>query len=158
MKTVRQGDNEKGRLNDTPAHLIDIMATCVDVGGAKYPQEFKGNAITPMEGTSLKPLLVSSSPSLPISRSLFWEHEGNAAVRVGDMKLVRKGRNAAWELYDMKTDRTELHDLATEQPEKAKELAALWEAWAERAHVKPFPNEGGAKKKGKGKKKAAAPK
>ncbi len=158
MKTMRQGDHEKGRLNDTPAHLIDIMATCVDVGGAKYPQEFKGNAITPMEGTSLKPLLVSPSPSLPISRSLFWEHEGNAAVRVDDMKLVRKGRNAVWELYNLKTDRTELHDLASEQPEKAKELAALWEAWAERAHVKPFPNEGGAKKKGKGKKKAAAPK
>ncbi|HRH94779.1 MAG TPA: arylsulfatase [Prosthecobacter sp.] len=144
-----------GPLCHTPAHLIDIMATCVDVAGATYPTEHNGNLITPMEGKSLRNVFLGDS--LP-ARNLFWEHEGNAAVRVGDMKLVRKGRNAVWELYNLKSDRTELHDLATEQPEKAKELAALWEAWAERAHVKPFPNEGGAKKKGKGKKKAAAPK
>lgn len=145
----------KNELRHTPGHLIDIMATCADVGGATYPKEFNDKPITPLEGTSLKRLLVSSSPTPPGSRALFWEHEGNAAIRVGDMKLVRKGRNAMWELYDMKTDRTELHDLAAAQPEKAKELAAQWEAWAERAHVKPYPGEGGAKKKGKGKKKKA---
>jgi len=94
MKIGRQRDSEMGRLVHTPAHLIDIMATCVDVSGTAYPQQFKDKPIKPMEGTSLKPLLVSSAPILPVSRSLFWEHEGNAAVRVGDLKLVRKGRNA----------------------------------------------------------------
>ena len=150
--TGRQGEGERGRLVRQPAHLIDIKATCVEVSGAEYPKVFKDKPITPMEGISLKPFLVSSSPTLPLSRSLFWEHEGNAAIRVGDEKLVRFGRNGAWELYDMKTDRTELHDLATTQPDKVKELAAKWETWAERAHVKPYPAGGGGKGAGKKKK------
>ena len=146
------GITAKNELRHQPGHLIDIMATCVDVGGASYPQQFKDKPISPMEGKSL----VAAFKNEPLDRdTLFWEHEGNAAIRVGDMKLVRKGRNAPWELYDLKTDRTELHDLAASQPEKAKELAAKWEAWAERAHVKPYPPAGGAKKKSKGKKKKA---
>jgi arylsulfatase len=151
MKTGRQGEGETGKLVHTPAHLIDIMATCVDVSGAMYPREFNGHAITPMEGTSLKPLLVSSSPSLPASRSLFWEHEGNAAIRTGDWKLVRLGRTGPWELYDLHADRTELHNLAPAQPDKARDLAAQWEAWATRTQVKPYPGEGQGRKKGKGK-------
>ena len=127
------------------------MATCVDVSGAKYPLESKGHAITPMEGRSL----VTAFADKPIQRdALYWEHEGNAAIRVGDEKLVRLGRNGAWELYDMKTDRTELHDHASSQPGKVKELTAKWEAWAERAHVKPYPEGGDNKGKGKEKKKA----
>ncbi|MEZ5387002.1 MAG: arylsulfatase [Prosthecobacter sp.] len=143
------GISAKNELRRAPAHLIDIMATCVDVGGANYPEQFNEKPILPMEGKSL----VAAFKNEPIDRdALFWEHEGNAAIRVGDMKLVRKGRNAPWELYDMKVDRTELHNLAESQPEKARELAAQWEAWAERAHVKPYPADGGAKKKAKKKK------
>jgi len=77
-------------------------------------------------------------------------HEGNAAIRVGDWKLVRLGRGGPWELYDLKTDRTELHDLAGAKPELARELAAKWDAWAQRAQVKPYPNDDG-EKNGKGK-------
>ncbi len=149
----RQGEGERGRLVRQPAHLIDIMATCVDVSGAEYPKVFKDKPITPMEGISLKPLLVSASDSPAVSRTLFWEHEGNAAIRVGDEKLVRFGRNGAWELYNMKTDRTELHNLAPAQPDKVKQLAAEWEAWAERARVKPYPAEDG---RSGGKQKAVA--
>ena len=146
-----KGITAKGELRKQPGHLIDVMATCVDVSGAKYPLESKGHAITPMEGRSL----VTAFADKPIQRdALYWEHEGNAAIRVGDEKLVRLGRNGAWELYDMKTDRTELHDLASSQPGKVKELTAKWEAWAERAHVKPYPEGGDNKGKGKEKKKA----
>ena len=142
-----QGIAAKNELRTQPAHLIDVMATCVDVTGAAYPKDFKGHAITPMEGRSLVPAFANK----PIERdAIYWEHEGNAAIRVGDSKLVRFGRNGAWELYDMKTDRTELHDLAAAQPGKAKDLADKWEVWAERAHVKPYP-EGGGGKNGKGK-------
>src|SRR5438270_9439847 len=103
------------------------MATCVDVAGAKYPTEFNGKKILPMEGRSLVPAFTDK----PIEReAIFWEHEGNAAVRVGDWKLVRLGRKGMWELYNLKTDRTELHDLAAAQPDRVKELAATWEAWA----------------------------
>jgi arylsulfatase len=151
MKTGRQGEGETGKLVHTPAHLIDIMATCVDVSGAMYPREFNGHAITPMEGTSLKPLLVSSSPSLPASRSLFWEHEGNAAIRTGDWKIVRLGRTGPWELYNLATDRTELHNLASAHPEKVQSLAAEWESWATRAQVTPYPGEASGAKRGKAK-------
>jgi arylsulfatase A-like enzyme len=139
----------KGEFRTQPGHLIDIMATVVDVTGAKYPTRFEGHTILPMEGRSLKPAFANQ----PISReALFWEHEGNAAVRVGDWKLVRQGRGGAWELYDLKNDRTELHDLAATQPARAKELAAQWEAWAQRAHAKPHPGDAGGKGKGKKKK------
>lgn len=128
----------KGELRSQPGHLIDIMATCVDVGGAKYPTEFEGRKILPMEGRSLRPAFANR----PIRRpdAFYWEHEGNAAVRVRELKLVRAGRNGPWELYNLETDRTELHDVAAEQPQGAKELAAMWEAWAQRANVKPYPD------------------
>jgi arylsulfatase len=131
-----QGIQARGDLRSQPGHLIDIMATCVDVSGATYPTTFKGNAILPMEGKSLRPAFANKV----IEReALFWEHEGNAAVRVGDWKLVRLGRKGEWELYDLKTDRTELHNLAAQHPERVKQLASRWEAWAERAHVQPYP-------------------
>ena len=142
---------DAGQLRAQPGHLVDLMATCVDVSGAKYPAEFKGKAIQPMEGRSLVPAFDNKS----IQRdALYWEHEGNAAIRVGDMKLVRLGRNGAWELYDLKADRTELHNLAEAKPDLTKQLAAKWETWAERAQVKPYPPEAAAKKKAKTKKAA----
>ena len=130
------GFKSQGELRPQPGHLVDVIATLVDVSGAKYPKEFNGRSILPMEGRSLVPAFKNK----PIERdALYWEHEGNAAVRVGDWKLVRKGGNGAWELYDLKTDRTELHDLSGQFPDKVKELSAKWLAWARRAKVIPGP-------------------
>ena len=127
----------RGELRRQPGHLVDIMATCADIGGAVYPKELKGHAIIPMEGTSLVPAF----DGRPLKRdTLYWEHEGNAAVRVGNRKLVRQGRNGKWELYDLKSDRTESRDLAGANPDEVKQLAANWDAWAERAQVEPGPN------------------
>jgi arylsulfatase A-like enzyme len=125
-----------GQFRRQVGHLIDIMATCVDVGGAKYPTELDGHKIDPVEGKSL----VSSFADRPIDRDfLAWEHEENAAIRVGDWKLVRRAAAGPWELYDLAADRSELHDLAAEQPERVNSLAAQWKAWAERCHVYPKP-------------------
>ncbi len=133
------GIKARGELRTQPGHVIDILATCADVAGAKYPAEFNGRTITPLEGRSLVPAF----DNRPIERdALYWEHEGNAAIRVGDWKLVRLKRTGDWELYNLKTDRTETKNLAAEKPELAKELAAKWNAWAERAQVKPYPGEG----------------
>ena len=63
----------------------------------------------------------------------------NRAIREGDWKLVAKGPAAPWELYNLANDRTELHDLAAAEPERAKDLAAKWDAWAKRANVLPWP-------------------
>jgi arylsulfatase len=115
------------------------MATCVDVAGAEYPASYNGHEIEPLEGRSIMPALKGEA----IERdALYWEHEGNAAIRVGDWKLVRFGRKGAWELYDLKSDRTESRDLAGANPDEVKQLAANWDAWAERAQVKPWPNGG----------------
>jgi len=129
------GIARKGELEHQPGHLIDIMATCVDVAGATYPKQVKDQKITPMEGVSLAPTFAGEK--LP-ERAIFWEHEGNRAVRQGKWKLVAKGPRGPWELYDMVADRTELNDLAAEQPARVKQLAAAWQAYAERALVLPW--------------------
>lgn len=120
-----------------PTHLIDILATCVDVAAASYPSEYQGESIVPQQGHSLKPLFAGVGRLA--ERPLFWEHEGNAAIRVGDEKLVREGEHGAWELFDMQSDRTEQHNLAATKPMRVDELRQQWEAWAVTAHVVPKP-------------------
>ena len=129
----------------TPTHLIDIMATCVDLGHATYPAEVNGTAITPLQGLSLKPLLTGQSELA--ARPLFWEHEGNAAVRVGDRKLVRQDANGKWELFDLMSDRTEQNNLAAKHPEEVAALARQWQTWAKAAQVIPRPTPKAKKKK-----------
>jgi arylsulfatase A-like enzyme len=130
-----------GTLEKTPAHLIDLMATAVDVGSAEYPETYHdGQSIYPMEGRSLAPLfrVETSSPDAIKREALYWEHEGNRAIRVGDEKLVAKGANGPWELYNIRLDRNEKNNLADAQPERVKHLAAMWQSYAERAHVLPL--------------------
>jgi arylsulfatase len=144
------GISARNELRHQPSHLIDLMATCVDLSGARYPARYKGQAIKPMEGRSLAPAFANQE----IAReALYWEHEGNRAVRVGKWKLVAKGRSGqddvTWELYDIEADRSELHDLAAQQPQRVKDMAALWQAYAERTNVLPWPTR--RKKAAKGK-------
>jgi hypothetical protein len=125
----------QGLLTDQPAHLIDIMATCLDVARAAYPQEFGGQPIKPFAGVTLRPAL--EGKALRREQPIFWEHEGNRAVRDGKWKLVAKA-NKPWELYDMAADRTETYDLAGARPDEVRELAAAWDAWAKGANVLPL--------------------
>ncbi|MCX6878095.1 MAG: arylsulfatase [Verrucomicrobia bacterium] len=133
------GIKGRGEVRQQVGHLVDLMPTCVELAGAKYPSEFNGQAIQPMEGQSLVPAFEDQALARD---ALYWEHEGNAAVRAGDWKLVRLGRAGKWELYNLKDDRTEQHDLAQTHPERVQQLAAKWDAWAARTRVTPYPNEG----------------
>ena len=127
-----------GKLVKEPGHLVDVMATVVDVTGAKYPTEYEGHQIQPMEGVNLMPAI--EGKQLERKNPIYFEHEGNRALRRGKWKLVMKHKGP-WELYDIEADRTEQHDLIAEQPELAKELIADWEAWAKRADVGPWPGK-----------------
>ncbi|MCW5630957.1 MAG: arylsulfatase [Rhodoferax sp.] len=128
-----QGIAERGGIRHAPGYLPDIMATILDVTGSSYPQEYEGRAIAPLEGQSLAPVFRADGPA---RGPMFWEHEGNAAVRIGKWKLVRR-YPGPWELYDMETDRTELHDLAARHPERVADMARQYDAWAERCGVIP---------------------
>jgi len=127
--------NRRNEIVTQPAHLIDVMPTVLDVTGVAYPREYKGKAIQPMEGVSLRPALQRRTVSR--TQPLFWEHEGNRAVRSGNWKLVSVYPND-WELYDLAADRVERNDLAASRPDLVKTLAAEWEAWARRANVDPW--------------------
>lgn len=118
-----------GSVSQEPAHLLDIMATFVDVAGAVYP-----TTIPPMEGRSLRPAFEGRRQP---ERSIFWEHEGNRAVRRGKWKLVSRYQEP-WELYDIDADRTETTDVAARHPEVVRDLASQWEAWAARCNVLPW--------------------
>ncbi len=142
---IRQG----GTFRKAPSHLIDIMATCVEVGNAKYPSTYNGNAITALEGVSLLPAFDDQ----PLDReAIYWEHEGNRAVRMGKWKLVSKSsRNSFiwdktehlelgnWELFDMEKDRTELNNVAEENRELVGKMASMWTDWANKVGALPRP-------------------
>lgn len=127
------GKGQRNAIRHTPGYLPDIMATVLDVTGTPYPKEWQGKEIEPLEGHSLLPALSREIAERP---PMFWEHEGNAAVRIGKWKLVRKYPDP-WELYDMELDRTELHDVAAQHPERVQDMLAQYEAWANRCGVIP---------------------
>ncbi len=130
-----QGIEARGELRHQPGHLIDIMATCLDVAQIEYPKQHNGHRITPAEGKSLRPAFGNK----PIEReAIYWEHEGNRAVRSGKWKLVAQHKQP-WELYDLEADRTETNNLAEKQPERVEQMKALYQRWADRAHVHSWP-------------------
>ncbi|MBL4559355.1 MAG: arylsulfatase [Labilibaculum sp.] len=126
----------KPQINRTSGHIIDLMPTLIDVAGGAYPKEYNGNAITQEEGISLLPLF--EGENMKDTRLLFWEHEGNAAVRDGKWKLVKEYNIDKWELYNIDEDRSELDDLSEKYPKKVQELIAKWNEWSDRVGVRPF--------------------
>lgn len=124
-----------GAVINEPVIVMDIMATCLEVSGATYPAEWNGSPILPYEGKSLLSVLKGNPSPHDV---LFFEHERNAAVRKGNLKLVRIGREGEWKLYDISNDRSELNDLAKSRPETVQEMAKLWEEWAYRTNVLPY--------------------
>jgi arylsulfatase len=124
---------EPGTIDSTPGQLPDVMATVLEATGIAYPSRFQQRNILPLEGTSL---LKQGAAPVRKERCLYWEHQGNAAIRRGDWKLVRS-YPGPWELYDMSGDATEMRDCASEQPQLVAELAAEYEAWAKRCGVIP---------------------
>ena len=131
-----RGIRGRNRINHQPGHLVDLMATIVDVTGATYPREFRGRTIQPMEGVSLRSAFAGGR--ITRTHPIFWEHEGNRAIRSGRWKLVSRYPDG-WELYDMNADRVERSDLAAQHPDVVRKLASEWETWARRTNVDRWP-------------------
>ncbi len=136
-------DKKGTMIKDFPAHIIDIMATCVDAAGAQYPKERNGHSIIPMQGISLVPAM--SGVKLTRKDALYFSHSTYAAIRQGRWKLVLSKKNiyfhdnAAWELYDMERDRTETTNLASAYPEKVSAMKKQWLDWGMNSKV--FPSQ-----------------
>ena len=127
-----------GIYSESAGHIIDLMPTFLDFAGAKYPENYDGNELTPLEGVSLKSVLTGGK--LQREQPLFWEHEGNRAMRIGDWKLVsqydyQKRKFMSWELYNLKSDRSELVDLSEQKPELKTRMIQEYEQWANRVGV-----------------------
>lgn len=135
------GIKNTNSITDQIGHVTDLMATCIELSGAKYPKRLNGNTIRTLDGMSLVPAMTGQSYDRGY---VFWEHESNRALRYGKWKLVSRGftENGPldWELYDMEQDRTELHNLANEHAELVKSLSEKWEGWAKANYVYPIDN------------------
>jgi len=124
----------KSSLHHEVCHVIDLLPTFAEAAKVGYPREYRGNSIQPMEGESFLPLLTGKTWCR--EKPLFFEHEGNRAVRYGGWKLVNK-HPGAWELYNMNDDRTELFDLAEKEKSRVVEMARDYHIWAKRCGVHP---------------------
>lgn len=119
-----QGVKARGELRHDTGHLIDIPLTLLQLAGGEWPEQWEGRSVPPKPGRSLVPAFAKDGS---IKHDyLWWYHENNRAIRVGDWKLVSKGVEGSWELYDLRNDRCELNDLAAKNPAKVKELSEWW--------------------------------
>jgi len=114
-------------ITDQPGHLIDIMATFIDLGGAVYPETYEGHKVLPLEGKSLLPV-IRGEPRTG-HEVLYWQWAESVGVRMGDWKAVGYV-DTPWELYNLRDDRTELRNVANEHPEMVREMDSLFYRWA----------------------------
>ena len=114
-----------GIFFEMACHVIDMMATCLELAGTKYPQQFAGNTLTPHESFSLVPIF--EGQAVDRQHAYIFNHAGTHAIVKGDYKIVREGKGP-WALYNLANNRTETKNLAEQYPERVATLAKIWEA------------------------------
>ena len=111
---------------------MDILPTCLELSDTRYPEQFNGQSVLPPEGRNLLPMIDHTITTT--HDTLFWEHMGGRAMRIGDWKMaVLKGQ--PWELFNLGADRTETVNLADEESERVAQMNALWLDWAEQMGI-----------------------
>ncbi|HWB53753.1 MAG TPA: sulfatase/phosphatase domain-containing protein, partial [Tepidisphaeraceae bacterium] len=129
----------KGSFIRARGHVMDLMATALDVAGANLPKKFHGATPHPLQGMSLVPLF-EGQPDRPDYPPLFGEHEGGRSeISPDGWKLIKDRDEKKWHLYDLNTDATEMHNVIAEHPDRVKKMKALWDQWAKANDVLPKP-------------------
>jgi arylsulfatase len=120
-----KGITARGELRHAPGHVIDFVPTLLDLAGARPTNTWNGAPVPPLPGRSLVPVLARDGT---LEREfLFFQHEGNRALRQGNWKLVSAREDEhVWELYDLSQDRGELNNLSAQYPDRLRELAQVW--------------------------------
>ena len=126
---------KKPNISHEPAHVVDIMPTILDAAGITYPSSHGDHEMMTLDGESLLSLICGRNWKR--EQPIYWEHEGNSAIRFDNMKLVRL-HGQPWELYDMDVDRTELNDLATTNTPLEKKLQAEYGGWEKSCGVEDW--------------------
>ena len=127
----------RNRMTSQPGHVIDFMATLLDVSNAKYPSTFEGRNPLPLEGKSLLPVLHGQhrQPHDVLCWSVLQQH----AIRMGRWKAIRLKHGDSWQLFDLESDGTETTNLAEQKPFVVQRLADQFEAWQARVNTQPTP-------------------
>ncbi len=132
----------RGEFYRKPAHIVDVMATVVEIAEVDYARLMKINdKIQPLEGQSMLPSFRLEDNQ---RKAIFWEHEANIGMRKGKWKLVAKTQEGddpsigKLELYDIEADRSESNDLSKQYPERTQSMYGEWMEWANRVQVFPL--------------------
>ena len=120
-----RGIAARGELRHDPSHFIDIAPTIVEVAGGTWPRTRNGKRVPANPGISLVPAFAKDGAVK--HELLWWCHQGNQAIRMGDWKLSMRSGRKKWELYNLKEDRCEMNDLANQDPARAQALAQRWQ-------------------------------
>ena len=130
-----KGIAEGGKLTDQPGHVMDFMATILDIADIKYPKEFQGRKPVPMTGKSLAPIFRGEQREG--HKFIAWSTQEGRSIRMGDWKLVKpKKGEADWELYNLKQDGGETKNLAADNPDQVKKMSTAYEAWKKQVGAK----------------------
>lgn len=129
----------KGSINTSYCHVIDIMATCLELSGSKYPSKYNGYDIQPYMGLSMKSIF--DTGKLSTKRDLYFEHFNEKALIDSEgWKIVQPAKNNGdWELYNLNSDRSEMHNLADKYPDRVKEMLSRYDKWEKQCKVVPRP-------------------
>ncbi len=121
-----------GQINHSTGHIINILPTCIELAKIKYPQSFNGKLLKQPEGKSMTNIFKGATSG---NDTLYWEHEGNKAIRAANWKLVYELNQNEWELYDLNSDRSETNNISNKYPDKVKQLKAAHDKWCTKVGV-----------------------
>ncbi len=127
------GLHTKGITRET-GHVVDIMATCLDLADASYPDAYQGKPLTALRGKSLRPAF--DGGAMEKNREMYWEHFGHQAMRKGKWKIISKAPDFDWELFDLEKDPTELNEIGRQNPQILSEMVNDYVSWAEEVGVR----------------------